>query len=235
VTDDRRREVLAAAAELERADREQAAALDVVDGLGRRVDELRDRVAADRDTLERVPGERAQLAQLEGEARDRHERAQGQLSAARTRLAELGSANDSEVLEAARRAVERGALAVSEAAAGLERLTGRREELRSEEQRARVDAEEVEAEARRLARDLREAPRVSASGIDDPDAGLDGADAWAEQAQAGLLVARTGLERERERTVREAAELGASALGEPVGPAGVAAIRRRLERELGSS
>jgi DNA repair exonuclease SbcCD ATPase subunit len=235
VTDDRRREILAAAGQLERADLECAAALDVVDGLGRRVGGLRDRIAAVRQTHERVPAELAQLEQLDAEERDRLERAQGELSAARKRLAGLGSTGNSEALEAARRAVERGDAAVSEAAAALERLAGRREELRAEERGTRAEADEIEADARRLAGDLREAPRLSANDVDDPDAGLDGADAWAERAQAGLLVVRTGLEQERERTVREAAELGASALSEPVGPAGVAAIRRRLERELGSS
>jgi chromosome segregation ATPase len=229
--------VLALMAELERVDREQAADLAVVDALVRRIDDLRSRVADVRTSLDRLPDELTRLDQAEAEARERLERANADLAVAERRLAELESAGKgpSEAVDTARRVVARDAAAASDARVAVERLAARREELRAEERRARGEATALEQEAPSLAAELREAPRVSATNVAEPAGGLDGLDAWAERAHAALFVARAGLERARELTVREAVELGASALGEDVGPAGVSVIRRRLERALRST
>jgi hypothetical protein len=72
--------------------------------------------------------------------------------------------------------------------------------------------------------------RVSREGAEAPEPGLEGTIAWASRARAALWVVRSGLEGERERVVREANELGASVLGEPLAATSVATVRKRLER-----
>ncbi len=75
--------------------------------------------------------------------------------------------------------------------------------------------------------------RVSASGRDVPGDTLGELPGWAARVRAALFVVRGQLEGERERVVREANELGASVLGDPVTGASVALVRRRLEQTLG--
>jgi chromosome segregation ATPase len=216
--------VLAQADELERRDAELSAVLSVLDGLLQRVDAVRRGGGETRTRLRELPAELARLDRVKADAHGRLERAQQAVGAAERRLAD-GDQDD------ARRRLEQAQAALAEARAAVERLARRREELVAEEQRARQDVERLEDEARRLAAALRDAPGVSST-ASEPGRGLDAVGAWAEQADATLFVARGNLERERDRILRETAELGTSALGEPVGPVGVAAIRRRLEREL---
>ena len=62
---------------------------------------------------------------------------------------------------------------------------------------------------------------------------LDGALEWASRARGALLLERSGLAREREEVVREATELLASVLGDPLTATAVAGVRERLARALG--
>ena len=62
-----------------------------------------------------------------------------------------------------------------------------------------------------------------------PGPGIEGVLEWAARAHAAVFVARSGLETERERVVREANELAASVLGEPLYATSVALVRQRLE------
>ena len=67
---------------------------------------------------------------------------------------------------------------------------------------------------------------------DPPERGLDGLADWGARAHAAVFVARSGLETERGRVVREASELAASVLGDPLAATSVAGIRERLEERL---
>jgi hypothetical protein len=57
---------------------------------------------------------------------------------------------------------------------------------------------------------------------------------WGARARGELLVVHAGLATERDKVVREATELVAGVLGEPLTAIGVAGVRERLERALGS-
>jgi hypothetical protein len=89
---------------------------------------------------------------------------------------------------------------------------------------------ELESTARALADRLAHVPRVSHGASQVPAPGLAGTIGWGDRAHAALFVVRGGLDTERERVVREANELAASALGEPVSATSVAGVRERLER-----
>jgi hypothetical protein len=56
---------------------------------------------------------------------------------------------------------------------------------------------------------------------------------WGTRARAALLVARSQLASERDAVVRQANELGASVLGEPLPALSAGEIARRVEGTLG--
>ncbi len=223
-----RNDVLAAAEELERRDGEQAAAVAQIADLARRTDELRLRSEELQSRLASIPDELAGLAPLEQEARGRRDRLAAEAAEAEQRAAAGKDA------DAAARAVADAGRNLEAADERIARLAAQSEALRDEERRAREEASRVERDTRVLAAELACAPRVAAAGVIGPTRGLEGVAEWAKRTHAALLVARSGLEGERERTVREAAELGSSVLGEPVVLGSVATIRRRLQRELTS-
>ena len=92
------------------------------------------------------------------------------------------------------------------------------------------------------ARLLREAERLRLEGaalaappvrdVAPPEPGLPELLAWCSLARGALLVEHSGLLRERDAVVREATELAASVLGEPLTAVGVAGLRDRLESAL---
>ena len=67
-----------------------------------------------------------------------------------------------------------------------------------------------------------------------PGPGLDGTLDWAARARGELLVSHAALAAERDMIVREASELVASVLGDPLAATSVAGVRQRLERAVGS-
>jgi chromosome segregation ATPase len=227
---------LTLAVELERRDSEQAQALDAVAGLERRVEALRERAREFRGLLETLPGELGQLERAEAEARDRRSAAVQLVTEAERRLesSQRDGARKGDEVDAARRDVERERAILAAADAAVHAVTTRREYLLEQERSAFAEIGRLEAEARELARELTASPHVSPAVGTEPETGLEGVLVWAERAHAALLVGRANLERERDRTLREASELASSALGEPVAVASVATIRRRLERELGA-
>jgi chromosome segregation ATPase len=83
-------------------------------------------------------------------------------------------------------------------------------------------------QARRLASDLAGRPRIAAGAGEEPGAGLHEVEAWAEVARAALFVARGQLAAERDAVIRQANEIGALALGEPLAAASVAVVARRI-------
>jgi chromosome segregation ATPase len=103
------------------------------------------------------------------------------------------------------------------------------------QENARALADEIaarEREGRRLeARATKLAPSIPDTAPPEPN-GLPALRAWASQARGALLVERSGLARERESIVREASELLASVLGDPLAATSVAGLRERLARAL---
>jgi len=58
-------------------------------------------------------------------------------------------------------------------------------------------------------------------------------EAWTEVARASLFVASGQLSAEWEAIIRQANELGALTLGEPLSAMGTGALTRRVEQALG--
>jgi hypothetical protein len=94
----------------------------------------------------------------------------------------------------------------------------------------REEAPRLEERARELAARLGGLSRVSRQASAAPAPGLEGTIEWGARARAALFVVRSGLDTERERLVREANELAASALGEPAAATSVALVRERIEQ-----
>jgi len=129
-------------------------------------------------------------------------------------------------------AARRAAVRTRDLAGGAERKV---ERLRAEEVALEGEARAVAAElpdldrlaaelAARLAH-VRRAPQAGSA-----EAGPAGVAAWASRAEGSLFVARGGLETERERVIRQANELAAAALGEPLAASSVSRVREQLER-----
>ena len=219
--------LLAYARELEAEDAALAAALADVSASHREARELHERAAAVHAFLAALPSERAAAtAAVEQSKRERDER----LAAAQTAEEELERAERSgkdEPLLAARRAVVRTRDAAATAERKLERAGEAFEALEREEAAIEREVPELEARARDLGGRLAQMPRAA---VGMPAAGLAATIDWAARAETALFVARGGLESERERVVRQAGELGASALGEPSIAASVSLVRARIER-----
>ena len=200
-----RSSLLALAGELEREDGRLAAELDVVDGLARRLHAVREGVRHLEDHLSRIERERGHL-----------ERAVVEID---------------ELLARARAAVEHDPPSV----AGLEerrlRALQRRDAVVFEEREALDDVRALGDEAQELTHLIERTPRLACSSLHEPGRDLASIASWTEPAHAALVVARSALEDERQLIAREAAEAAAVALGEPVGPASVGGLRRRLEQE----
>jgi hypothetical protein len=132
----------------------------------------------------------------------------------------------------ARQVLQDAREAVTDAAHRVERLEAARAELRDLEQALHAEAEGLAVEARDVAAALRDAPRVADAGKGEPGSSLEDIDDWGGRARAALFVTRGTLETERERVVAEANALAASVIGEDLGAASVALVRRRVEAAL---
>ncbi|HXH87402.1 MAG TPA: hypothetical protein VNI55_02190 [Gaiellaceae bacterium] len=219
---------LSFALELEQRDEEVAERLATLAALNQGVDEVRGRADAVAAFRERLPADRAHLETAMAEA-------ERELTEAREALARAHDAVERARSEDARTTARRHE---AHAASDLhtteerrDRLLARGKSIARESVEAESEAAELATKAAELAAALETAPRV-ASPV-PPQAGLDGVLDWAARAHAALFVARSGLETERERVVREANELAASVLGEPLYATSVATVRRRLEERLG--
>ncbi len=217
--------LLTIAEDLERRDARAAEELLEVERLQVEVDELRAHAGAVAAFLRELPAARAALEDEERASADERERAAEAVRVAEGELARLKErGSDSARLEAARAAQR--ARDANEAA-----------ELRvarAEAERARLDQEAAErsAEAERLERygaELAVHPRLEHD-VAGPATGLHGLIDWAARAHGELLVTHAALATERDKIVREATELVASVLGEPLVSTGAAGVRQRLER-----
>jgi hypothetical protein len=217
---------LAVLRELERADEEIGARLDELDDLAAGLDQIRVKTQELQAFAARLPGERERRgAELE---RTRAEVAEAARVLARAeeslRTAKPDRAREAELF--AVRARDRVSIAERRAAeAG--KAAGDLENRVSE---AAVEGDTLHARARTLSADLRGRPRIAEDAGKEPGAGLDRVAAWGEAARAALFVARGQLAAERDAVIRQANEIGAVALGEPLPAMGTGALARRVER-----
>jgi chromosome segregation ATPase len=218
------------ARELEARDERLATAISEVDELQRSTDRVRARAAELAGFLERLPRARAAAEEAVRDAEDENGVRRRAHAEAQAELARAGGSRDEDRVAAARRAEVRTRDALSTARRKLERALEARDTVERQAEAAALEAPELDRTARALAGRLARMPRVSRAAAGEPDPGLAGTVSWSDRAHAALFVVRGGLDTERERVVREANELAASALGEPVAATSVAGVRERLER-----
>jgi hypothetical protein len=221
--------VLAVLRELERADEETGTALADLDRLTGDVNSVRAKVHELGVFAARLPAEgEARAAELE-RSRAESSAAQRVLEEAEAAVHAAGPESAHEAERFHVRARDRASIAdrrVAEASKAAGDLENRVAE-------ATIDGHELHARARKLAAELRGRPRIAEDAGKEPGPGLDGVEAWSEVARASLSVARGQLSAEREAVIRQANELGALALGEPLSAMGTSALTRRVEQALG--
>jgi DNA repair exonuclease SbcCD ATPase subunit len=213
--------LLSFAEELERRDADVAQALARVEALQAEVDELRTHATAAASFLVTVPAalaERASDERAASEARDHAEQAAREAE----RLAERAE-NKEQRLEA-QRVLQRARDDLQAAEFWVTQARAAHAELDRQGAARRAEAEQLARRAVELAPRVRDVPA--------PSADLPGALEWASRARGALLLEHSGLAREREEVVREATELLASVLGEPLTATAVAGVRERLARAL---
>jgi chromosome segregation ATPase len=213
--------LLTFADELERRDEEIAAALARVEAQQAELEEIRTHAAAVSGFLASLPDALAAQARDEDAAEDERRAAEAAVRAAE---AELAQARRRDERLRAERAVQRARDEVSDAGRRAERAREHQRALAREGDERRVEGERLERRAAELQPTLRD--------VEPPAGGLPGVLAWASQAHGALLVEHAGLARERETVVREASELLASVLGDPLAATSAAGLRARLERAL---
>ena len=216
--------------ELERADDAVAAVLAELDELARETERTGERAVALAAFFETLPAERARLAAEVGEHEREAELARRALARAEEELTAAERRSDRERVLAARRdeVRARDALRMAERRAAERR--GERDDLERTAERARAEAHELEVRARELASGLAERARLADDAGAPPEPGLGGVSAWATQARAALFVARGALARDRDSLIRQANELGALVLGEPLTAASASLVARRVEK-----
>ena len=219
---------LALVRELERADGEVAALLAELDELYAATEAVRAQALRLEAFFARLPAEREAAA--EGISVTARRLLESRQAAVRTE-AELRAAEadgDAERLAAARRLHVRAHDATAVAARKAEEAARAAASLEERAGTADAEAEDSERRARDLSSALRHRPRLAADAGGAPRPGLEGVSEWAARARAALLVARTSLAVERDDLIRQANELAAAVLGEPLTASGTAALARRL-------
>jgi chromosome segregation ATPase len=212
------------AAELERRDGELADALASIERTQADVEELRTHADATRAFLNALP---ELIARREGDAAaaaTAHAEAEAQLTEADAALAR--ARKDDQRLEAERQR-QQAVDAVTDAARWLDQAHAAVEAARAEGAEHRAAADRLAVRAHELAPRVRDVP--------PPGDGLEGASEWASLARGALLLEHSNLVRERETIIREANELTASVLGEPLVSSAVAGLRDRLALALRES
>ncbi|MET1009751.1 MAG: hypothetical protein ABWY96_06870 [Gaiellaceae bacterium] len=214
--------------ELERADEAVAAELTEVDELYAAVEELRGRALGLADQLVALPERQATAAEAVREAELGVAAARREAERA---AAEVAHAGEEQLAEARRRElVARDSLHVSERLAAAAR--SRAAELEGRAQAATSEIRALESRAGDLAEALARRPRVAGEAVGDPASGTAGVSEWGTRARAALLVARSQLAAERDAVVRQAHELAAVVLGEPLPPLGAREVVRQVEEQL---
>jgi chromosome segregation ATPase len=207
--------LLSFAEELERRDADVAQALARVEALQAEVDELRTHVTAAASFLVTLPTALADRASDEREQAAQAARAAEQL---------VERAEKEEERKEAERALQRAHDDLHAAEFWVTQARAAHVELERQGTARRAEAERLARRAVELAPRVRDVPAAQAD--------LPGALEWASRARGSLLLEHSGLAREREEVVREATELLASVLGEPLTATAVAGVRERLARAL---
>ncbi len=226
--------LLADVAELERRDEAIAAEISVLAELAARAGAVRSRATEVQSELERIPASLADLASRRRDAEAAASTARSQLELAEERLAALSQARlgrDDEI-ERLRREAATARELLFDQETNLERLELRREQLHGAERALRNEEDELGLTAGAVAGDLERVSRVGEAARGEPGQTLEELEEWGARVRSALFVARSTLEAERELVIAEANALGSSALGEGLGAASVALVRRRLETEL---
>jgi hypothetical protein len=219
--------LLTFAEELERRDAGAAEALAALERLQADVEELRVHADAARTFLAAVPVAVAARASDERAAAAARELAANAVRDAEQLVERAERAEKEEQRLVAARALEQARDDLHAAELWLAQAREAQEALERE-----VTARHAEAE--RLARRVVElAPRVRDVPTSSPDLG--GVLDWASRARGTLMLEHAALAREREEVVREATELLAGVLGEPVAAITVAGVGARLARALAES
>src|SRR4051794_15150759 len=217
------------ARELEERDERIASALARVRALQTDVEQMRAHGAAAIGFRAAYPAERARLGSERIAAAEELREREAALAAAEAGLAR---AEEGEEQAAAPRAVTRTADAASSARKKLAPLEDEQASIERESARVEEDALRLERRLGELAERLTGTPRTTS--VPAPSPGLEALVGWTSRARAALFVTAGGLETERERVVREAAELGAAVLGEPTAATSVRLVRERVERAAGA-
>jgi hypothetical protein len=222
---------LALLGELERADEAAGAELAELDELYAAVEDVRTQALELAELHAALPEERTAAAaaveaagRLRNEARDAAERAAEELQRAEA------EGDEERIAEARRlelRARDRLHVAERKVEAARERIA----ELEARAEAAESEAVALESRARELAGALAQRRRVAGEAVAAAGESLAGVAEWGTQARAALLVARGQAAAERDAVVRQAIEL-ASVLLHETPPTTVAAVARRVEREL---
>jgi chromosome segregation ATPase len=210
------------AEELERRDADVAQALTGVESLQAEVEELRKHAAAAAAFLDALPAALAERVADERDAIETQGRAEQAVRTAEQMVERAG--NEEQRLEADR-ALQQARADLHAAEFWIAQAREAHAELERDGAALRVEAETLAQRSVELARRVRNVPPGSAS--------LDGALDWASRARGALLLERAALARERDEVVREATELLASVLGDPLTATGAAGVRERLARALG--
>jgi hypothetical protein len=214
--------LLTFAEELERRDADVAQALTGVERLQAEVEELRAHGSAATAFLDALPvalAERAADERAANEARDQAEHA----VRAAEQLVERAGKEDLRL--EAERALQQARDDVHAAEFWVVQARETHAELERDGAARRIEAESLARRAVELA------PRVRGVPVGSPN--LDGALDWASHARGALLLQHSALARERDEVVREATELLASVLGDPLAATGAAGVRERLARAFG--
>ena len=215
------------ARKLEARDEALAAAIADMHALEQEVELLRSRAAEIEALRERLPEERRDLEERTAAAREELARRREEERGAEAELQRAEEKSDRDRIAEARRAVVRTKDAASTATKRVARLEALADALERDAYEAERDAPKLEARGAEASARLTELSRVNAPAA--PTRGVAAVVEWGARARAALFVARNSLESERAAVVREANELGAAVLGEPLFSSSVAGVRRRLE------
>jgi hypothetical protein len=227
---DRRLELLR---ELERADAAVAAELTELDELDYQVDELHAGALELEAFFADLPDARADAADAVATAERRLSEARTAADEAVGQVTRTEADGDPERLAEARRFELRARDTLLMAERRVAAVRDDRVELERRGEEAVRETAALEARARELSSVLEARPRLTDEAVAAPEPGAAGVAEWGTRARAALLVARSQLVDERDAVVRQANELGAVVLGEPLPPQGAAAVTRRVERQLG--
>jgi chromosome segregation ATPase len=220
--------------ELEQADEAVAVVLTELDDLYAACEAVRGRALELEAFFVRLPDERAAASLAEQGARAAVDESRAAAERAAQELRAAEAVHDDQRIAAARRFDVRARDALRTAERRRREAEEHAARLEAQADAAADEAQKLARRARELAAALGERPRLAVEAGELPAEGLAGIADWGTRARAALLVARGQLAAERDAVVRQANELGALVLGEPLTATSAAGVVRRVERKLGA-